>query len=191
MASSFLPSQLHLVPHPFSPTPTLQAGALTGIGASFAEGPIEFYKSQLQIQKIRQQTSPSYKGEGCWEPMGRRCRAGAVGAIFTTLQEAGDALMVALVALVDPQRPPPILTFAAAPFTTLRQAVRASFQANGLRGPFQGLGITIVRNLPANALYMSSFELTKRRLAGWQGCASAVRKWAKESTAFLFQSYNI
>ncbi|KAK2079860.1 hypothetical protein QBZ16_002255 [Prototheca wickerhamii] len=56
-----------------------------------------------------------------------------------------------------------------APFTTLRQAVRASFQANGLRGPFQGLGITIVRNLPANALYMSSFELTKRRLAGWQG----------------------
>ena len=90
--------------------------------------------------------------------------------------------MVALVALAEPQHSPPIPPFAAAPFTTLRQAVRASFQANGLRGPFQGLGITIVRNLPANALYMSSFELTKRRLAGWQGCAGAVRKGAEELT---------
>lgn len=64
VTSSCLPQPAALGTHPFFSPPPLQAGALTGIGASFAEGPIEFYKSQLQIQRIRQQTSPAYKGEG-------------------------------------------------------------------------------------------------------------------------------
>ena len=39
----------------------VQAGAMTGFVAAFAEGPIDFYKSQVQVQIIRTQSDPSYK----------------------------------------------------------------------------------------------------------------------------------
>lgn len=39
----------------------MQAGAITGLTASFTEGPIDFYKSQVQYQIIKTQTEPSYK----------------------------------------------------------------------------------------------------------------------------------
>lgn len=37
-----------------------QAGAITGFIASFSEGPIDFYKSQIQVQVIRQKSNPDY-----------------------------------------------------------------------------------------------------------------------------------
>jgi len=39
----------------------LQAGFITGFAAAFAEGPIDFYKSQIQVQIIRSKSDPSYK----------------------------------------------------------------------------------------------------------------------------------
>ena len=39
-----------------------KAGAFTGFVAAFTEGPIDFYKSQIQVQVIRQ-TNPAYVGE--------------------------------------------------------------------------------------------------------------------------------
>ena len=39
-----------------------KAGAFTGFVAAFTEGPIDFYKSQIQVQIIRQQ-NPAYVGE--------------------------------------------------------------------------------------------------------------------------------
>ena len=39
----------------------LQAGAITGFLAAFTEAPIDFYKSQLQVQVIRAQADPNYK----------------------------------------------------------------------------------------------------------------------------------
>ena len=39
----------------------MQAGAMTGFTASFTEGPIDFYKSQVQVQIIRTQSDPNYK----------------------------------------------------------------------------------------------------------------------------------
>ena len=42
----------------------MQAGAITGFIAAFTEAPIDFYKSQLQVQVIRSQSDPSYKREG-------------------------------------------------------------------------------------------------------------------------------
>lgn len=53
----------------FTPAPqrvphaTSQAGALTGFAASFFEGPIDFYKSQIQVQIIRSKSDPNYKRE--------------------------------------------------------------------------------------------------------------------------------
>ena len=41
----------------------VQAGAITGFIAAFTECPIDFYKSQLQVQVIRAQADPNYKRE--------------------------------------------------------------------------------------------------------------------------------
>ena len=38
-----------------------KAGAMTGFVAAFTEGPIDFYKSQIQVQIIRSKTNPDYK----------------------------------------------------------------------------------------------------------------------------------
>lgn len=35
----------------------------SGFVAAFSEGPIDFYKSQIQVQVIRTQQNPNYKGE--------------------------------------------------------------------------------------------------------------------------------
>lgn len=48
------------------------------------------------------------------------------------------------------------------PFTTIPGAVKSSFKENGFRGPFQGLLPTLMRNTPANALYLGNFEVMKR-----------------------------
>lgn len=39
------------------------AGAITGFTASFFEGPIDLFKSQVQVQIIRSKANPDYKGE--------------------------------------------------------------------------------------------------------------------------------
>lgn len=62
-----------------------------------------------------------------------------------------------------------VLTLAAA-YTTVPQTVRATLQHNGFRGPFQGLLTTIVRNTPANSIYLGSFEVLKKRAAESYGC---------------------
>lgn len=36
---------------------------MTGFVAAFTEGPIDFYKSQIQVQIIRSTQNPEYKGE--------------------------------------------------------------------------------------------------------------------------------
>lgn len=95
------------------------AGGMTGFVAAFAEGPIDFYKSQMQVQIVRAKADPSYKP----------------------------------------------------PFTGMVQCVNQSFKYNGFRAPFQGLGATILRNTPANALYLGSYEYMKGMAAGWRNCA--------------------
>jgi hypothetical protein len=44
-----------------------KAGAMTGFVAAFTEGPIDFYKSQLQVQIIRSKQDPAYKREWGFE----------------------------------------------------------------------------------------------------------------------------
>ncbi len=39
----------------------VQAGAITGFVSAFAEGPIDFFKSQIQVQIIRSRSDPNYK----------------------------------------------------------------------------------------------------------------------------------
>ena len=98
--------------------------------ASIAETPIDLYKSQLQVQTIRQRADPAYKP----------------------------------------------------PFTSLVQAVKRSVALNGVRGPYQGLAITALRNIPSNAVYLGSFDVFKKRLAEYQGCVgggTAVWCWRK------------
>jgi solute carrier family 25 (mitochondrial carnitine/acylcarnitine transporter), member 20/29 len=48
--------------------------------------------------------------------------------------------------------------------------VRQTFRINGLRAPYQGLGATIVRNTPANSVYLGSFEVMKQEAAKRYNC---------------------
>eukprot|EP01025_Chloroclados_australasicus_P024118 TRINITY_DN2428_c0_g1_i5.p1 TRINITY_DN2428_c0_g1~~TRINITY_DN2428_c0_g1_i5.p1 ORF type:complete len:378 (-),score=16.30 TRINITY_DN2428_c0_g1_i5:430-1419(-) len=48
-------------PRPLSTLDYYIAGCLTGFAVSFTEGPIDFYKSQVQMQIIRQKMDPNYK----------------------------------------------------------------------------------------------------------------------------------
>lgn len=95
-----------------------KAGAITGFIAAFTEGPIDFYKSQMQVQIIKSKIDPAYKP----------------------------------------------------PYTSVLACVRQTIKENGFRGPFQGLGATILRNTPANSVYLGSFEVMKQAAAAHRGC---------------------
>eukprot|EP01024_Parvocaulis_polyphysoides_P046432 TRINITY_DN4370_c1_g1_i1.p1 TRINITY_DN4370_c1_g1~~TRINITY_DN4370_c1_g1_i1.p1 ORF type:complete len:345 (-),score=37.40 TRINITY_DN4370_c1_g1_i1:808-1788(-) len=100
-------------PKPLSTLDFYKAGFITGFCVAFTEGPIDFYKSQVQMQIIRQKMDPNYKP----------------------------------------------------PFKTMAECVKQTIQINGFRGPFQGIVPTIVRNTPANAAYLGSFEAIKKYAA--------------------------
>ena len=51
------------------------------------------------------------------------------------------------------------------PYKTVGECVRASIKHNGIRGPYQAFGATLIRNLPAGAIYFGTFENTKNYLA--------------------------
>lgn len=103
-----------------TPAQYFQAGAMTGFVAAFAEAPIDFYKSQMQVQVVRARSDPSY----------------------------------------------------VAPYSSVADCVRATLRESGARGPFQGLGVTLVRNTPANAVYLGSFEVMKQEMTRRWGLAS-------------------
>mmetsp|Transcript_18660 Transcript_18660/g.56392 ORF Transcript_18660/g.56392 Transcript_18660/m.56392 type:complete len:308 (+) Transcript_18660:164-1087(+) len=94
-----------------------KAGAITGAAAAFTEGPVDFYKSQIQVQIIRSKSIPNYKPA----------------------------------------------------YTKVFDCVRQTFKYSGIKGPFQGLGATFIRNTPANSVYLGSFEVMKREWAARQG----------------------
>lgn len=41
----------------------------------------------------------------------------------------------------------------------MMDCVRQTIRHNGFRGPFQGLGATLLRDTPANSIYLGSFEV--------------------------------
>jgi solute carrier family 25 carnitine/acylcarnitine transporter 20/29 len=45
------------------------------------------------------------------------------------------------------------------PYATVAECVKASFRYSGIRGPYQALGATMTRNLPAGAIYFGVFEV--------------------------------
>lgn len=111
-----------------------KAGAMTGFVAAFTEGPIDFYKSQIQVQIIRSKSNPDY-------------------------------------------RPP---------YTSVGACVKATIRENGFKGPFQGLGATLLRNTPANAVYLGTFEVLKRAAAQQLGTTTAdLPAWTVLSAAGL------
>lgn len=58
----------------------------------------------------------------------------------------------------------------AAAYTTVLDCVKATIRTNGFKGPFQGLGATLVRNAPANSIYLGSFEVMKDQMAKYREC---------------------
>lgn len=92
------------------------AGGMTGAVVSFAEGPIDFYKSQMQVQAIKHAENPTLK-----QP-------------------------------------------------SMGETVKTSIRLNGIRGPFQGLSGTLLRNIPANAVYFGSFECFKGAACDYYKC---------------------
>jgi solute carrier family 25 carnitine/acylcarnitine transporter 20/29 len=123
------------LPKPLTTADFYKAGAITGFVAAFSEGPIDFYKSQIQVQIVRAKTDAAYKP----------------------------------------------------PYTTVGACVKATLRENGLRGPFQGLGATILRNTPANSVYLGSFEVMKRAACEKLGVSSPadLPAWAVLGSAGL------
>lgn len=48
---------------PLSTADFYKAGFITGAAAAFTESPIDFYKSQIQVQMVRAKSDPNYKRE--------------------------------------------------------------------------------------------------------------------------------
>ena len=63
-----------------------------------------------------------------------------------------------------------LLVCTAAAYTTVFDCVKATIRTNGFKGPFQGLGATLVRNAPANSIYLGSFEVMKDQMAKYREC---------------------
>eukprot|EP01132_Coremiostelium_polycephalum_P006246 gene6246-7777_t len=97
--------------HSLNPTRDLDvidltaAGMMAGFCISFIEGPVDLFKSQLQVQT------------------------------------AGNSK-----------------------YTGLIDCAKQIFKARGVRGIYQGLGPTLLRDIPANGLYFGFYELTRRML---------------------------
>ena len=171
----------------------VQAGAITGFVSAFAEGPIDFFKSQIQVQIIRSKSDPNYKRAtsppaccmthllptACWQlclilqlaevllsscNMAQRPEAVTAGRPMTQ----HGCQMLKYVTSYDAALRLPLRVAAA--FTTVSGAVRSALTNNGIRGPFQGLGPTILRNTPANSIYLGSFEVLKQQFAEYKGC---------------------
>ena len=163
----------------------VQAGAITGFIAAFTESPIDFYKSQIQYQIIRSKSNPDYKrapnglslshaliycvvGSAAW-----RAHPATLSHVYSAMLHGGRTLLEicsrTLTARASCQ-PPTTLPTCAAAFTTVSGCVAATIRQNGFRGPFQGLGATLVRNTPANAIYLGSFEVFKTRAAQAYNC---------------------
>ena len=49
--------------HALTDMDLVKAGMMTGFAAAFIESPIDFYKSQIQVQIIRSKADPNYKRE--------------------------------------------------------------------------------------------------------------------------------
>ena len=52
-----------------------------------------------------------------------------------------------------------------APYKSVAECVSATIKHNGIRGPYQGFGATLIRNLPAGAIYFGVFENLKNYFA--------------------------
>jgi len=92
---------------------------MTGLSISFVEGPVDLFKSQIQVQILREK--------------------GVLGA-------AGGSV---------------------APRPLYRGVVHAAstiVSTYGIRGAYQGLGPTLMRNLPANSVYFGFNEMMRRAL---------------------------
>ena len=68
-------------------------------------------------------------------------------------------------------RPPQ--THMSAPYNNVFDCVKTTLRTSGARGPFQGLAPTLLRNTPANAVYLGSFEVLKDKAAAARGVAKA------------------
>jgi len=134
-----------------------KAGFITGAAAAFFEAPIDFYKSQIQVQIIRSKADPNYKRE--LETIH------VYSFVFCFILNRRIFRILLLITFLLS-----MYHCSAAPYTTVSHCVRATLSTSGWRGPFQGLGPTILRNAPANAVYLGSFEVLKRRAADLGGC---------------------
>ncbi|KIY97254.1 hypothetical protein MNEG_10708 [Monoraphidium neglectum] len=143
-----------------------KAGAMTGFVAAFTEGPIDFFKSQ--IQPVAEASSSGDRTAGS------RDRAAGGGQ-----RAAGSEQQVQIIrSRTNPDYKPP--------FTSVSAAVKSAIRENGFRGPFQGLGATILRNTPANAVYLGTFEVLKRAASERLGTPqSELPAWVVLSSAGL------
>lgn len=122
----------------------LQAGFITGAAAAFAESPIDFYKSQIQVQIIRAKSDPAYKRECSpsgwvgWSGLRVHPSLAKMHAMLEPPHMTFPALelLAAGPSLTPTASIPPSLP-GAAPYTSVLDCVKTTLRTSGARGPFQ------------------------------------------------------
>jgi len=122
-SSALVTRTVHRVQQDFTPRDFAMAGLFTAVACALVENPIDFFKTQLQVQIFNNRNNASHH--------------------HATLPTAAAAT------LTQPQ------------FHTVPQCVKYVLSTSGIRGAYQGLSATLIRNLPFRSSYFATYEYTR------------------------------
>ncbi|PNH07796.1 Mitochondrial substrate carrier family protein G [Tetrabaena socialis] len=155
-----------------------KAGAITGFVAAFTEGPIDFYKSQLQVQIIRSKQDPTYKAPytSVLDCVRQTIKANGFRGPFQLLEDPGlprtarstEAvccpggitywLVIFPVDCIKSAMQTDAIAVADRKYKTIGSAARLLWAEGGVRRFYKGFTPCIIRAAPANGVMLLTVD---------------------------------